>query len=270
MSGMKHNDLISFIIEEAQHRVINNKHTKSTETALAAHTKKGKQNKSGKQKKSSSSTKEECDNCRRPSHTINDCFSKGGGKEAEAPCKKKKEKKPEVATVAVANNEENDLFAFTCTSDFADVADSSNLPKSKYRTCLDSGASNNYSPDQTKFSNYHEVNRDITTADGWTLKVVGMGDLHLDLPNGSKQMQAVFKDAVHTPKMAFTLLSIGKLDKSGHKVVFHKQLCTISNTKGHTIAKIPHSQGLCHVQTPEQPKSSQSQSQCCGRKNVHK
>ena len=56
--------------------------------------------------------------------------------------------------------------------------------------------------------------------------------------------------------MAFTLLSISKLDKLGHKVVFHKQLYTISNTKGHTIAKIPHSQGLYRVQTPEQPKSS--------------
>ena len=104
----------------------------------------------------------------------------------EAPWKKKKEKNPEVAMVVVANDEENDLFAFTCTSDFANMAESSNLPKSKYRTCLDSGASNNYSPDWTKFSNYREVNRDITTADGRTLKAVGMGDLHLDLPNGSK------------------------------------------------------------------------------------
>ena len=50
MSSMKHDDLISFILEEAQHRVINDEHTKSAETALAAHTKKGKQNKSGKQK----------------------------------------------------------------------------------------------------------------------------------------------------------------------------------------------------------------------------
>ena len=88
--------------------------------------------------------------------------------------------------VVVANNEENNLFAFTCTANFADVAESSSLPKSKYGTCLDSRASNNYSPDRTKFSNYCEVNRDITTADRQTLKVVGMGDLHLDLPNGSK------------------------------------------------------------------------------------
>ena len=92
---MKHNDLISFILEEAQHRVINDEHTKSVETALATHTKKGKQNKSRKQKKtekSSSSTTDDCNNCGRPGHTTIDCFSKGGGKEAEAPWKKKKKK----------------------------------------------------------------------------------------------------------------------------------------------------------------------------------
>ena len=151
--GMKHDDLISFILEEAQHCVINKKHTKSMETALAAHTKKGKQNKSGKQKKSSSLTKEECDNCGRPSHTINDVSLKEGEKKWKLHGRRKREKKPEVAMVVVANNKENDLFAFTCTSDFADVAESSNLPKSKYGMCLDSGASNNYSPDRTKFSN---------------------------------------------------------------------------------------------------------------------
>ena len=64
-SVMKHNNLIAFILEEAQHRVINDKHTKTTETALATYTKKGKQNKAGKQKKSernSTTNMEECDN----------------------------------------------------------------------------------------------------------------------------------------------------------------------------------------------------------------
>ena len=83
MSVMKHNNLIAFILEEAQHRVINDKHTKTAETALATYTKKGKQNKAGKQKKSkrnSTTNTEECDNCSRPSHTTIDSFSKGGGK----------------------------------------------------------------------------------------------------------------------------------------------------------------------------------------------
>ena len=119
MSGMKHNNLISFILEEAQHWVINDEHTKTAETALATHNKKGKQNKPGKQKKakkSLKSTSEECNNCGRPGHTTADCFSKGGGKEGEA-LWKKKGKKPVVAMVVVANDEE-DLFAFTCMDSF--------------------------------------------------------------------------------------------------------------------------------------------------------
>ena len=82
-SRMKHNDLIALILEEAQHHVINDERSKIAETALAAYTKKGKQNKSGKKKKSeklSESTTEECNNCGRPGHTTIDCFSKGGGK----------------------------------------------------------------------------------------------------------------------------------------------------------------------------------------------
>ena len=74
-----------------------------------------------------------------------------------------------------------------------------------------------------------------------------MGNMHIELPNRSKRTKMVFKNAVHSPKMAFTLLSISKLDKSGHKVVFHKQICTIQDSKGHTLAKIPHSEGLYRV-----------------------
>ena len=175
-------------------------------------------------------------NCGRPGHGADDCYSKGGGKEAEAPWKKKAKKLDmATATVAVTNDEENDL------------ADTSKLPKSRFGTCIDSGASTGYSSDHSKFSNYQEIEKDITTADGWMLKAIGMGDLHLELTNGSKQTQVTFKNAVHAPDMAFTLLSISKLDKSNHKVIFHKQLCTIINPKGLTIAKIPHLQGLYWV-----------------------
>ena len=58
--------------------------------------------------------------------------------------------------------------------------------------------------------------------------------------------------------MAFTLLSISKLDNSDHKVVFHKQMCILSNPKGCTIAKIPHSEGLYCVQAPEKDKDNLS------------
>ena len=54
-SSMKPNNLIAFILEEAQHCVINDERTKNTEIALAAHSKKGKQSKSGKNEKSEKS-----------------------------------------------------------------------------------------------------------------------------------------------------------------------------------------------------------------------
>ena len=77
---MKYNNLIAFILEEAQHHVINDEHTKNAEIALAAHTKKGKLNKPAKKKKSDKSLKdpaEECNNCGRPGHGAADCYSKG-------------------------------------------------------------------------------------------------------------------------------------------------------------------------------------------------
>ena len=82
------------------------------------------------------------------------------------------------------------------------------------------------------------------TANGCIVKAIGTGDLHLDLPNGSKMMKVIFKNAVHSHMIAFTLLSISKLNLSGHKVIFHNQMCMIQDTKGQIIAKIPHSQGL--------------------------
>ena len=47
---MKPNDLIAFIIEEAQHCVISDEWTKNVELALAVHAKKGGKGKSSKQK----------------------------------------------------------------------------------------------------------------------------------------------------------------------------------------------------------------------------
>ena len=52
------------------------------------------------------------------------------------------------------------------------------------------------------------IDREITTANGRAIKVISVGDLNIDLPNGSKQTKTVFKNAIHEPDMAFTLISI--------------------------------------------------------------
>ena len=233
--------------EEAQHRVINKQRSKNAEIALAAYSKTKGKNKTPNKERSD----EECG--KQKGHGAPDCYAKGGGKEGQAPWQNKGKQK-ETATIAAAKEEDEEMFVFTCTSDYTDVAVATLIPKSSFGTCVNSGASNNYSPDRTKFSNYKEIDRD-TTADSHIMKPIAMGDLHLELPNGSKTMKVILKNAIHSPTMAFTLLSISKLDTSGHKVTFYKQMCTIQDLKGNTIARIPHSQGLYKVFMENKEKS---------------
>ena len=79
---MKADNLITFIMEEAQHCMINDECTKSAKSALAAHTKKPAKSK-GK-KKAKAQLDVVCENCDRPRHAQPDCCLKGGGKEGQA------------------------------------------------------------------------------------------------------------------------------------------------------------------------------------------
>ena len=156
-------------------------------------------------------------------------------------------KKSETATIMAVDDDDKELFAFTCTSNFANVAEALQVPKSQLGTCIDSGASQVYSPDSSKFTNNKSIDRSITTADGWQLKAVGMGDLEIDMLNRSKTTMMTFKNAIHAPQMAFTLISISRLDKAGYQVTFKKGICTIFNLKGQIIAMILHSDGLYRI-----------------------
>jgi hypothetical protein len=90
---MKADDLIPFIIKEAQHHVINEDRMKSAESALAACAKKAsKLRQKEKDKQKSDIT---CESYDRPGHSKPDCWSKGGKKEGQGPRQKKKEKSTE-------------------------------------------------------------------------------------------------------------------------------------------------------------------------------
>jgi hypothetical protein len=271
---MKSADLIAFLIEEAQHRVINDERSKNSEQALAAHGKrkgKGKADRGkGKDKALNADSDITCHNCKKPGHKKADCWAKGGGKEGQGPKQKKGKStaKSETATVAAVDDDDKEMFAFTCTSDFANVAEAIQVPKSRLGTCIDSGASRVYSPDGTKFTNYKSIDRSITTADGRQLKAVGMGDLEIDMPNGSKITTMTFKNAIHAPQMAFTLISISRLDKAGYKVNFEKGMCKIVNPKGQTVATIPHSDGLYRVLGTKPAKSEGYAAAASGKMSI--
>ena len=87
-----------------------------------------------------------------------------------------------------------------------------------------------------------------------------MGDLHIELPNGSGKMKMLFKNAIHAPDMAFTLISVSQLNKAGFSVTFNKAMCTIKTAKGQTIVTIPCSDGLYKLIANQTPNTKESAS----------
>jgi len=63
----------------------------------------------------------------------------------------------------------------------------------------------------------------------------------------------MLKDVIYAPDMAFTLISISRLDDAKCSVSFHKGMCTIKNPAGRTMATIPRSDGLYRVLTAKKP-----------------
>ena len=57
-------------------------------------------------------------------------------------------------------------------------------------------------------------------------------------------MKTLLKYAVYAPDMAFMLVSISRLDHANCSVSFSKGICMIKDPAGHTMATIPHSNGL--------------------------
>ena len=136
-------------------------------------------------------------------------------------------------SAVVTESLDNELFTFTCTLDYADVPKALQIPKSRLGACMDSGASRHYCPDRDKFENYRPISgRNITTADGHTLNALGVGDVHIELPNGAKRTKAILKEAVYAPDMALTLISISWLDDAGSSVIFRKGMCIMKNPQG--------------------------------------
>jgi transposase InsO family protein len=114
----------------------------------------------------------------------------------------------------------------------------------------DSGASVHMTPSRHRLTNYRAIQpRGITAANNQTLDAVGMGDMHVEVPNGSNRSTRVLvKDVLYVPKLGPTLISIGRIAQAGHAVQFHQKECRIFDSKNHRIGTIPLVRGLYCVQ----------------------
>ena len=146
---MKPNDLIAFLLEEAQHRVINNERSRYAEQALAARAiPKAKGKGKPKEEKAddeapSHESETTCHNCGKTGHTKDDCYSKGGGKEGQAPWQRKGEdkgKQADTAVIASAEDKDKEFFAHSRISEFANIAEETQVPKLRLGAYTKSGS----------------------------------------------------------------------------------------------------------------------------------
>src|SRR5882762_7911695 len=112
----------------------------------------------------------------------------------------------------------------------------------------DSGASRHMSPYRRNFINFIKIKgRTITAADGQEFMATGLGDMHVELPNGKSMSQILLKDVLYAPNMGATLISISKIAGAGFKTVFHGDLLKIFGPKDRMLGCINVRNGLYRV-----------------------
>src|ERR1700731_2198789 len=240
------NDLMRIILEEARQRELSENAQKSGDAALNVNKGKGK-----KGKGNSNSQNKPCATCKRTNHKTEDCFSKGGAKEGQAPWQKKSEKAITAAASTPKRDETEDYLAFTCFGDTPNPAVALAHVKQSHDVILDSGATAHFCPDRSMFCTYTQTaHKPVTAADGRILTSVGRGDVLLQVPNGQGVSKFKLKNVAHAPSMAFTLVSIGKPDDAGCKAEFTDNACLVKDPSGKVLARIPKTNGLYHISSP--------------------
>ena len=101
-------------------------------------------------------------------------------------------------------------------------------------------------PHKNLLNNYQTFSkpRSIRGADKGTFDALGTGHLKLSTRVGEKPVDIQLKDTLYAPKIAFTLISIGRCDNAGYRTEFSHQKCVIRSANGKMLLQAPKLHGL--------------------------
>jgi hypothetical protein len=132
------------------------------------------------------------------------------------------------------------------TAMLASIASASQNRKIKL---YDSGASCHMSPYHQNFINFVRIkDQTFTAADGQEFMAMGLGEMHIELPNQKSMSQILLKDVLYALNMGVTLISIGKIASVGFKMIFHKDLLKIFGPRDSVLGCIMVQKGLYCVE----------------------
>lgn len=104
----------------------------------------------------------------------------------------------------------------------------------------DSGATQHMSPYRDSFVSFTEIQpRTLQAANQKSFTAKGIGDVVISVPNGDKSTKMRLVNVLFAPDLAFTLISIGKIDDAGYLALFGGGQCRIYDKKREVIGVIP-------------------------------
>jgi hypothetical protein len=256
--------IVKFISDDYDKRMINKNNGKDADDEAFAST----------TQRSKDKRDIECYNCRKKGHIKADCWAKGGGKEGQRPERRKRESQDQSKdSAAAATDKQEDIESWAVTvaeenpqgwdeesSSYVDVEQDSSdeelfeahsedydlqvsaasAQNDSEAELYDSGASRHITPNRHRFITYRSITpRAITAADQRPFYAVGVGDVHIQVPNGASSTPIVLRDVLHAPDIGATVVSVGRIAKAGYSVLFEGDRCKIMTKNKATIGNIP-------------------------------
>ncbi|KAJ6479829.1 hypothetical protein C8R45DRAFT_1156024 [Mycena sanguinolenta] len=178
-----------------------------------------------------------CKAVNKTSHTIENCYWPGGGKEGQFPANFGRNRPqarqagaaedPPVHRVLMATAESTPVLQCVLDSPNAPMAFASrtleNFAPLQTVTFVDSGASDHFFRDRSDFDNYEAVavrtGKSALASDG-DFTIVGKGTVTKRFIINGKEAHITFRNALHTPSLSANLISVSQLDKAGCYSVF--------------------------------------------------
>ena len=86
----------------------------------------------------------------------------------------------------------------------------------------------------------------LSAANKRKFAAIGKGDMVIKVPNSIDALKLQLTEVLYSPKVGYTLVSIGRLDQCGYTTTFGSSTCTIQDRDGAEIGQIPRSEKGVH------------------------
>ena len=120
------------------------------------------------------------------------------------------------------------------------VSTSGNMGNTSCTEVYDSGCTSHISPYWNDLKNFIEIApKTFQAANKQDFQALGKGEMVVDIPNGADISQLCLMEVLYSPKVWYTLVSVGRLNDNGFSATFGGGKCTIRGPDGKELGSVP-------------------------------